>query len=214
MAECKENPLSFEEKEGDFGNKLAVNTSQKDERQHWQRYSSIVDQCESSQSNQDQQSGKDRKVGDGGQAECQSEQRNSNCNINSHENISRQVLEEKRCKVCTGNDNVEASQESQARMKENSGQVGGQQDPLHYAEQESMSGNGGKELSGADRNETKVGQEKGAIESKSPPTSYLEAAKTNILQKSYNMGPTAPELTKVANSYADLGYIQGVSKNR
>lgn len=201
MAECQESPLSFEEKEEDFGN----NTSQNDGRQHWQKYSSIVHHCENGQSNQNEPNGKDRKVAtDSDQAEHRSKQRNSQSNINSRESNSTQGLEEEKCDFNTSNNKVGARQESQATMKGYSGRIGGQQIPLYYAEQGSISGNGGREPFGGDRNETKFGQEKEAIEPRNLPTSYLEAAKTKIPEKSHSMGPKALELKKVANSYVDF----------
>ena len=196
MAECQENPTSFEEKEEDFGNKLSVNTSQNDEKSHLQKCSNIIDQRENSQNNKDRQNGKDP-LDPSGQAEQRSERTNSKCNANISENSSRQDPEKKQGQVRTGHKKVEASRESQARTTENSSPIRGQQGLLNSLELGSMSRNGGKQPSREDCDATKDGQEKRR-------TSYLEAAKTNTAQKAYTRQTTSE--VKVANysSYSML----------
>lgn len=161
MAECQETALSIEEKEENFGNNLSHQNA--DRRLLVQKYSSIGNKCENSQSNEDQQNEKDRKVEDSDQAVHGSEQRNF-----PEENKGQTV-----------HARVEGSQASQVRMEEISCQKGGQQDPQHYAGQGLMYGNFGKQPSGGDSG----GQEKIAREPENAPTSYSEAAKANIPQK-------------------------------
>lgn len=196
MAECQENPLSIEEKEEDLGNKLSVNASQNDGKSHWQK-SNIIDQCGNSQNNKDQENRRDRKVRGSGQTERGSEQRDSYCKVNISENSSRQEPEEKKSKVHTDHEQVEANKGSQTRIEENSGHIKGQEGPLHYAKQESMFGNGGKQFSGEDCNATKKGKEQGATEHGIGRASYSEATKTNMPPKRKKR-PTTSEI-KVLN---------------
>lgn len=171
MAEYQENPLSIEENKGELGNKLAVDASENDRKTH-------------------EKDGKERKLEGSDQAVHGSKRTNSTCDVNIWENSSRQEPEARKCKDHSGNSNLEASQES--------GQIRRQHDLLLYAKHEGlMSGSGDKEPYEGDRDETRVGQEKVVTGPGDSPTSYLQAAKTNIPQNSYNMGAT--EFTKVAN---------------
>ena len=171
MAECQENPLSIEEKEGEIGNKLAVDASENDRKTH-------------------EKDGKERKLEGSDHAVHGSKRTNSTCDVDIRENSSRQEPDARKCKDHSGNSTLEASQES--------GEIRRQHDLLLYAKREGlMSGSGGKELSEGDPDETRVGQGKVVTVPGDSPTSYLQAAKTNIPQDSYSMGAT--EFAKVTN---------------